>query len=54
MQEKVKHGLQNDKEIVEVLDRFENKLETLKSSFFFPSLLGRSTVFPLQKDHYFR
>lgn len=34
--DKVKYGLQNDKEIVEVLDRSENKMEIFRVSFFLP------------------
>lgn len=52
MQEKVKCGLQNDKEIVEVLDRTENKMEIFEVFFYFPpswvdmlfSLLKRTII----------
>lgn len=45
--EKVKYGLQNDKEIVEVLDRSENKMEIFKV-FFFSSRVDR--LFSLLKS----
>lgn len=34
--EKVKYGLQNDREIVAVLDRTENKMKTGKVFFYIP------------------
>lgn len=45
-EEKVKYGLQNDKEIVEVLDRSENKMEIF--SLFFSSQVDR--LFSLLKS----
>lgn len=48
--EKVKYGLQNDKEIVEVLDRSENKMEISEVLLVLP---GSEAVFPPQKHHYF-
>lgn len=36
VKEKVKYGLQNDKEIVEVLDRSENKMEISEVLFVLP------------------
>lgn len=58
---KVKHGLQNNKEIVEVLNRSENKMKIFKAFFFPPGQIGsfpsskaplfQVLSFPLQ--HYF-
>lgn len=38
--EKVKYGLQNDREIVAVLDRTEKKMKTVEVFFFFFSSYG--------------
>lgn len=38
--EKVKYGLQNDREIVAVLDRTEKKMKTVEVFFFFFSPYG--------------
>lgn len=39
--EKVKYGLQNDREIVAVLDRTEKKMKTVEVFFFSFLLMGR-------------